>query len=258
MKTILAFFKISAVFFFILLFLLNSFMARVFIWNKWQLTKFRGQMISLYSQIGIRILNLKPRFSKPLENHQNSLFVSNHLSYIDVLILASQAPMNFVTSIEIKNTPFLGQIVQMAGCLFVERRNKSNLTNEIKEITEALANGINVTIFPEATSTNGESVLRFRRPLYAAAIESDRNVVPLCLNYKKISGKSIDLENRDDVFWYGKMSFLPHLWSLCLQDNVEIEIQVLGKIENEENLTATDLASESHKRVSEVFIPCLN
>jgi 1-acyl-sn-glycerol-3-phosphate acyltransferase len=82
-----------------------------------------------------------------------------------------------------KNTFFLGQICKFASCLFVERRSRGNLDQEIKEITDALNYGHNVLIFPEGTSTNGDEVLRFKRPLFNAAIFSSKKVLPATLNY---------------------------------------------------------------------------
>ena len=58
---------------------------------------------------------------------QNYLIVANHLSYLDVVLMAAWQPAAFVTSVEIKNTPFLGQITDTGGCLYVERRSKDNI-----------------------------------------------------------------------------------------------------------------------------------
>lgn len=214
---------------------------------------FFSRFCLLFMGIGVEKRNLSNQELKSSGN----LFVCNHLSYLDVLILASCYKASFVTSVEIKNTPFLGQLCQLAGCVFVERRNKKNISLEVKEITDSLANGINVVIFPEATSTNGESVIRFRRPLFQAAIDSQANIAPLTLNYRALSGKRVDLSNRDEIFWYGDMTFIDHLWGVFKQDyvNSELIIESPLNLKEEEEVLPQYLAETSHKIVSHHYEP---
>ena len=113
-------------------------------------------------------MGIKIKLSGDLKDIQTArgeghLLVCNHMSYLDAVIFAKTFSGSFVTSMEMKEMPFLGQITQVAGCLYVERRNKSNLSNEVRELTESLKSGNRVIVFPEATSTNGEEVIRFRR-----------------------------------------------------------------------------------------------
>ena len=185
-------------------------------------------------------------------SQKNYLIVSNHLSYLDVLILASQKPSCFVTSKEIEKTPFLGHICRLAGCLFVDRKNKKNLRGEISELREALASGLNVTVFPEATSTNGDEVLNFRRPLFESSIATGKAILPLTINYISISGKKISLENRDKICWYGDMDFFPHFLNLLNERKVVVEIKVSEPI-IPHLMNTIDLALQSQKKVSQYF-----
>jgi len=89
---------------------------------------------------------------------------------------------------------------------------------------------LKVTVFPEATSTNGESVLRFRRPLYQAAVQSGCPIQPICINYRAINGFPVRKENRDDVCWYGSMDFFSHFINLLTVKCVEVDIHFLEPI----------------------------
>lgn len=184
---------------------------------------------------------------------ENHLIVSNHLSYTDILAICSFYPSCFVTSVEMRDTPILGQICKLAGCVFVERRNKKNLGVEVEEITNALKFGLNVVIFPEATSTNGEEVIRFRRPLFKASQDSGVSVKPITVNYKSMEGEPITLKNRDTVFWYGDMTFADHLWGVFKQKTIVIELTIGQKIEANEGVEHGDLAEMSHEVVSSTY-----
>jgi 1-acyl-sn-glycerol-3-phosphate acyltransferase len=214
-----------------------------------------AKLVSLHARFCLFFMGINVQFSKDIDETDNYLIIANHLSYIDVLILAGKMPMNFVTSVEIKQTKFLGQIALLAGCLFVERRNRQNLSSEIGELTNVLKGGSSVVVFPEATSTDGSSVLRFRRPLFQAAIDSGVRVLPLCLNYQSVSGESVSIKNRDKIFWYGDMSFGPHLLNLFKEKSIVVQVDVLPIIETQEASEMTALAEISHQAVASAFRP---
>lgn len=177
--------------------------------------------------------------------------VSNHMSYVDVLLLASQRPACFVTSQEIKETPGLGIICQAGGCLFVNRKNRRNLGGEVKELSEAMRDGMTVTIFPEATSSNGHGVLKFRRPLFNAAIDANVPVLPITINYLSIDGVPLQSTNRDVICWYGDMPFFPHIMSLFSTKKIRAQV-VVGKPLSPA-LEVTELADLSYAHVSSQF-----
>ena len=247
--------KSVIIFSFIVLYCFISMFIGIFPVNRWRLQKWRALLLQKFCRVGLKVMGVKVNFTGDLSHGENSLVVSNHLSYLDILVIASNTPSCFVTSMEIKETPFLGQVTTMGGCLFVERRCKKNIAKEIEELTEGLKYGLNVVIFPEATSTNGESVLRFRRPLYNASIFAKKTVKPVCLNYKKVNGRTLTIKNRDLVFWYDDMPFFSHFVGLMNSSPIEVELKALPPIEIEPMTDAQYLAEESHKTVIDAYNP---
>jgi len=160
-------------------------------------------------------------------------------------------PCLFVTSIEMKKTPVLGQIVTLAGCLFVERRSKANIRKEIKNIKDTMEQGISITVFPESTSTNAGKLLPFKRSLFEAAKLADVHVKPVVINYTHISGFKFNKSNRDSICWYGAMEFAPHLIKLCLEKNVDATITFGNPILAKDS---TDLRDQSFNFINERFI----
>jgi 1-acyl-sn-glycerol-3-phosphate acyltransferase len=200
----------------------------LYIWakfNRYGARKYIAFVVQFYAKKILNLLNIRYQLKGQLLDC-GRLIVSNHLSYIDVIVYAALNPSCFVTSIEMKETPFLGQLCELGGCLYVERRSRSNLDNEIEDITKALKSGLNVTIFPEATSTNGEEVLRVKRPLFKASINSRAQVTPMTINYLKLNGTDVSLLNRDDICWYGSMTFWDHFWNLLKLDSIELQVKV--------------------------------
>jgi lyso-ornithine lipid O-acyltransferase len=255
MRSIVTFVRVFAIFISMFVFLAHMSCVWVVVRNRWQRVRWSNRLLSHYARWGLWCLNVKvtPIGLENLEHLRGGLFVGNHLTYMDVLAISSQISSCFVTSREIKETPLLGQICMMAGCLFVERRNKQNILNEISEIREGLQVGLHVAIFPEATSTNGEKILRFRRPLFKAAIDSGRPVIPFCINYRKVGGEPISLKNRDKVFWYGDMDFAPHLWALGGSGGVQVDLHFMKPILPDLKMDVTVLTEDAQKAVESVF-----
>ena len=200
------------------------------------------EKVSLVGRFSLYTMNIKldAKVESLLKSNKSFLIVCNHLSYIDAFIISSLAPTCYVTSIEMKQTPFLGQICQLAGCLFVERRSRDNLSGEVKEISQALKEGVNVTVFPEAAAGSGEALLRFRRPLYQAAIDAQVGVLPLCLNYKTLDGEKVTLANRDTLFWHDDTPFFIHMLRYFESTELEVSLDELEVIE----------FNEAHDKVS--------
>ncbi len=215
--------------------------------------KFLTRVISFYCRIGLWFMGVKVETPAHRSIVPNSFLVCNHLGYLDVLVLASKVNACFVTSLEMRRTPFLGQICEMGGCLYVDRRTRANLSKEVSMLTQALASGLNVCVFPEGTSTNGSSVLRFKRPLFKAAVDSAKAVQTLCLNYEEIDGGPLNSKNRDSLFWYGDMTFLPHLWNFFRNKSVKVSLTVGPVLRDVQDYSA--LSVMAHQAIAKEFRP---
>ncbi len=140
----------------------------------------------------------------------------------------------------------------------MERRHKLKLGSEIGELSRALDWGINVCVFPEATSTNGESVLPFKKPLFQASVIAEVPILPITINYDSIDGKNVTTENRDTVCWYGDMDFLPHLWNLCGKKKIKSRVEIHKPIEIPGKATPLELSEFSRERIVSTYIPIAN
>lgn len=198
------------------------------------LRRFRSKLLSAYCKLGLKLLGVNVNFVSGESgvdlNKQNFLVVCNHLSYVDVLVMSSLFRALFVTSVEVQKTPVLGQLSELAGSLFVERRNRDKTHLEVGGIAQALADGMNVVVFPEATSSSGESVLPFKASMFNAAVQSGVEVLPMCLGLAKVNNDALTPETRDSVCYYGDMGFFSHFIRLLKLKNVEMNLSVLKPI----------------------------
>jgi lyso-ornithine lipid O-acyltransferase len=184
---------------------------------------------------------------------RNHLFVANHVSYTDILISASVFPMLFITSREMGNTPFLGQITKLGGCLYTDRRHIATLKKEVNQITQVLRDGFNLALFPEGTSHNGDTVHPFKKSLFESAIKSQTPIQPICIKYISIDGKPFGLSNRDQICWYGDMAFIPHFPNMLKLKEIVVEVTLLDEIPIEEGMGRQTLSDLTYNKIMDVF-----
>lgn len=180
------------------------------------------------------------------------LVVCNHMSYLDILLLIQTLPALFVTSVELKETFFLGDIAESGGSLFVERRQPSRLKKDIKAVGEVLKEGFNLVVFPEGTSSNGETVLPFRPGLFTVATELGIPVQPLCLKYKTVNGEPFK-RNSDRICWYGDMKFAPHFYQMTKLKEVTAELHFLEPLKVGAGTDRRSLAQTAHQQILECY-----
>ena len=187
------------------------------------------------------------------ERSSGLLMVSNHLSYIDVLVIASLAPSVFITSVELGSTLFLGMLARLGGSVFVERRKAFGLKKEIAMITRVLEDGFAVVLFPEGTTSNGEHVRPFKNSLFDSAVAAGTGILPLCLRYTIINGHAVDAHNRDNVFYYGGETFFRHFRKLLVLESVDVEVMPLKVIKVPTDASRKELALEAHAAISAAY-----
>jgi 1-acyl-sn-glycerol-3-phosphate acyltransferase len=177
------------------------------------------------------------------------LVVCNHLSWIDPLLLAAWRPAVFVTSVETGEDSLLGRICAAAGCVFMERRRRSGLVDECGRLAALLRHHA-VVVFPEATSSAGDSLLPFRPAAFAAAIAARAAVQPLALRYVALDGRAVGPGNRDRVCWHGDMTFLPHLCRLLAIGRVEAEVTAAEAVQADGHPCRKALAQDLHRTIA--------
>jgi 1-acyl-sn-glycerol-3-phosphate acyltransferase len=146
---------------------------------------------------------------------KNGLLVSNHLSYLDILVIAAITPAVFVSKSEVRSMPVIGWLTALAGTIFIVRERRTHVGAVNQEIVSALADGVLVVVFPEGTSTNGEEVLPFRSPLLEPVTSGSHPIATGFLHYELEGGDA-----RNEVCYWGDHTFFPHAVNLLSKKRV--------------------------------------
>jgi 1-acyl-sn-glycerol-3-phosphate acyltransferase len=155
------------------------------------------------------------------------LVVANHLSYLDIPVLAALFPGRFVAKSEIAGWPVLGQMAATVGTIFVEQKRRSDVLRVEREMTRTLAAGVPVLLFPEGRSTRGLGVERLHSSLLECAVRARIPCLAVALGY----------ETPDDpwapastVCWWGGMGFWRHAWGLTGLARIRARVAVAPEL----------------------------
>lgn len=133
----------------------------------WRLVRLPSPWPRFYLGYVARVVGARTRtLGTPLR--RDVVFLANHLSWIDILLLAGRTGTAFVAKQELASVPVIGWLCTLNRTLFVARADRLGVTEQIGRLRTALAQGWAVTIFPEGTTGDGHTLLPFKPTLLAA------------------------------------------------------------------------------------------
>lgn len=155
-----------------------------------------------------RILGVRVRVTGAVP-HGPVLLVCNHVSWLDIPVLASVLPGCFVSKAEVRDWPLIGWLAARAGTLFLQRGHRGAASEIRERMAWTLRRGWPVILFPEGTTTDGTHVRRFYARLFDAAVLAGAPVQPVAIRFS-----SGDRPSQTAPF-IGDDAFVPHLLRLA-------------------------------------------
>jgi len=241
----------------VVLFVIASLVTEVFYSSSSLKRHLRAYQTHLCSRILLFILGVSVTLDseKAFFSKKGALLVSNHLSYLDVFILSSVHPIVFVTSKEVEESGFLGLMSKCAGSLFVERRKKNQIGEEISVLSSVIDAGNHVAVFPEGTTSSGDRILPFKSSFFDAAVRTRCSVLPVCINYKSVNSTQSPSVWKNSLFYYGTMEFIPHFLRVLSLKSVEVTITVTSPIAVDSSVNRKDLSFMSYSKIVSHYKP---
>ena len=170
-----------------------------------------------YHRTVCRILGIDVEVHGSISTARPTLFVCNHISYLDIEVLGTAIQGSFVAKREIANWPIFGWLARLQRTIFVERRS-SGVTEERDNLARRLDEGDNVILFAEGTSSDGNRLRPFKSSLLSVAERAVHDhpltVQPVSVAYTRLDGMPIGRQWRPFFAWYGEMDLASHLWHL--------------------------------------------
>jgi 1-acyl-sn-glycerol-3-phosphate acyltransferase len=178
-------------------------------------------------------------------------YVSNHLSWIDILALGGASGTAFVAKAEIGAAPVVGWLAGMNRTVYVKRENRLGVADQINQLRDALADNWAITIFPEGTTTDGKSLLPFKTPMLRVLEPPPPGVMvqPVLLDYGA---------NSEEIGWIGQERGLSNAKRiLARKGSFALEIHFLEPFFPADFAGRKAIAAESRRRIEEALVTTL-
>ena len=203
----------------------------------------RAAWLSRSSRKHLKIFNHTTEVSGSIP--KSGLLFTNHLSYLDILTICATTPAVFVAKAEVRRWPLFGWLAAIGGTVFVNRERRTHVGAVNQEIEIALAAGALVVVFPEGTSSNGETILPFRTSLLEPAAAGGHEISIGWLHYQLEDGDAAN-----EICYWGDHSFVPHLLNLLGKKKIHATL----RFGNFTRTTADrkELAKQLHKAILEL------
>jgi 1-acyl-sn-glycerol-3-phosphate acyltransferase len=167
----------------------------------------RAAWLRTWCRFACRVLGIRVTTHGSMPS--SGLLVSNHLSYLDIVVLSSIRPCVFVAKRDVAGWPLFGWLAHAAGTIFVDRERRFSSPKVVNGIRGAIAGGSLVVLFPEGTSSDGTTVLPFKSALLESAVQLRCPVATAAIEYVLDDGSV-----PDEVCYWRDMTLVPHLLNL--------------------------------------------
>ncbi|MEU3608146.1 lysophospholipid acyltransferase family protein [Streptomyces sp. NPDC035033] len=148
------------------------------------------------------------------------LVVANHVSWLDIPLVAAVLPGRMVAKREVRGWPVLGALAALGGTVFLDRDGLRRLPGTVREVAGVLAAGGRVTAFPEGSTWCGRAGGRFRPALFQAAVDTGSDVQPVRIGYRPTGAAA----------YVGEDPLGASLWRVARTRGLTAEIRILDPI----------------------------
>ncbi|HEY6239345.1 MAG TPA: GNAT family N-acyltransferase [Burkholderiales bacterium] len=171
-----------------------------------------------------------------------ALLVLNHVSWLDILAIASHTPAIFVAKTEVRDWPAIGWLAARAGTLFLKRSSGRSLLEVKNRIAALLLAGRNVALFPEGTTSSGTGVLPFRSGLLQATVDGTRLLQPVAIAYYGDDGHpSADAAFIEDMTLWQSIAAICRSGRITVRLAFTAPLSPVGRTRKELALEARDI-----------------
>jgi lyso-ornithine lipid O-acyltransferase len=220
-----------------------------------------GFIAKNYYRVLCSLLRIHVRISgTPVRDHA-VLFVSNHVSWADIVVIGSIVPVAFVAKREVRDWPLVGITAKIQQTVFVDRARRHQTGEAVAEMVRRIESGVSVVLFAEGTSSDGNRVLPFRSALLGA-IDAESGgdkilIQPMSISYTGQHGLPMGRQHRPLVAWYGDLDFLPHIKAFIAQGAVDALVTYGGPVAADRQIDRKAMTKQLETAVRQLMATAL-
>lgn len=187
---------------------------------------------------------------------ESTLFVANHISWLDIMVLGKLVPIHFLSKLEVKHMPVFGWLATRAGTLYIHRGNKESASEASSDITAALQLGHNSLVFAEGTTTDGH-IKKFHSRMMQSAIDAHATVQPIAIFYPKTNTQTGNIELDPAALFTGDVGVTESFDRITRAAHIDVEVHFLEPISSK-GKTRDEISQHAFDEVVEAITAIKN
>lgn len=194
------------------------------------------------------------RLTGTITDHKPTLFVSNHLSYLDIVAIGSVVEVSFAAKAEMERWPFFGNLSKFADTIFISR-NPRHARRALEQITERLKQDRNLILFPEGTSWDGSEIKPFKSSPFGIVEDEELRdrlcVQPLSIAY--ITKRNPEERAPTPFAWCKGYPLWKHIRETAARGGAEVRIVAYEPVAVKEFPDRKALADHCHEVIEQGY-----
>lgn len=183
-----------------------------------------------------------------------TLFVSNHSSYVDILVLGTFIPARFVAKKEVAKWPIMGWLATKQGTIYIDR-SRNAIADGTETLIDYLDRGESLILFPEGTTSDGCRILPFGSSFFDVAMKKNVVVQPITVTYAGWDGLPMPRYMRKFCGWFSPdIDMVSHLWSIAQWGTVQVVVDLHSPMNPKAFLSRKELSQASFEAVQKGLI----
>jgi 1-acyl-sn-glycerol-3-phosphate acyltransferase len=203
----------------------------------------------IWHKVACWSLGIKITYKGKISRDRPLMIVSNHVSWLDILVLGASAPLVFIAKSEVRDWPVFGVLAKLQRSVFIERHRRGKTGEQVSTIAQRMKQGDVVVLFPEGTTSDGNFILPFKSALFGAAqsaqegmTSSQLTIQPVCIAYCSAHGIPLGRAARHLAAWPGDVPLLPHVGDIIAEGSLGIEITFSPPLAFEHPMKRSEIA----------------
>jgi 1-acyl-sn-glycerol-3-phosphate acyltransferase len=183
-----------------------------------------------------------------------TLFIANHSTYVDILVLGTFIPARFVAKQEVAKWPIMGWLATNQGTIYIDR-NRNAIAEGTEKLIEFLDKGESLILFPEGTTSDGCRILPFGSSFFDVAVKKNLDIQPITVTYAGWDRLPMPRYMRKLCGWFSPdVDLVSHLWSLAQWGTVQVVVDLHPPLKAQDFSSRKALAQASFEAVQSGLI----
>ena len=211
------------------------------------------KIVQIFHKMLLWLMNINVEIAGTINNSNvPTLYISNHLSYLDIPVLGSIINGRFIAKNEISNWPIFGYLSKVGNTIFINR-NLRFLKKNKSIIYDFISKGDSIILFPEGTTSDGIRVLKFKSSLLTSLEQKNILIQPIVIKYRSINGMPLNRWLKPIVAWYGDMDLKPHLINILKLFSIKVQITYLPALNGKDFTNRKDMTYTLHHAIDNFY-----